>query len=133
MGEQIKLNKLINSPYLSIEDFDLIISKVNFDKVFYFDFDPKNPSDQIGFVLLKIYYGSNIVFVRKNCSLKIIYELINEYSDLVESFLLNVIAIQETKNLCSEIFLNLDESIKEPYCLNKNLNTLLHQLKKSTL
>lgn len=131
MGEQIKLNKLINSPYLSIEDFDLIISKVNFDKVFYFDFDPKNPSDQIGFVLLKIYYGSNIVFIRNNCSLQLIFKLINEYSDLVESFLLNVISTQETKNLCNEIYLNPEELIGESYCSNKKLTILLNNLKES--
>lgn len=131
MGEQIKLNKLINSPYLSIEDFDLIISKVNFDKVFYFDFDPKNPSNQIGFILLKIYYGSNIVFIRNNCSLQLIFKLINEYSDLVESFLLNVISTQETKNLCNEIYLNPEELIGESYCSNKKLTILLNNLKES--
>lgn len=133
MGEQIKLNKLINSPYLSAEDFDTIVSKANSEKIFYFDFNPKNPSNQIGFILLKIYYGSNIIFARNNCSLKLIFKLINEYSDLVESFLLNVIATQEIKNLCNEIYLNPEELIGESYCSNKNLTILLHHLKESNL
>ena len=133
MEKQLRLNRLINVPYLELDFFNSLVKSVRGEKQLKCTYHEGEPEFHVAFMLLKLYVGFDINFINCDLNYPKLFNLININSIEIETFLINYLVnkINMHHQPKDEVYTlpfdhpRLKRFLNENYFVNKNLKFIL--------